>query len=58
MKNTTPNLSDHDSSSKLKHNGIIFFINTIIFFLLLYLLPFTPNENKGLALLAFIGIYG
>ncbi|MGR3807054.1 solute carrier family 13 (sodium-dependent dicarboxylate transporter), member 2/3/5 [Pasteurella testudinis DSM 23072] len=41
---------------ELRRGGIIFLVNIILFFLLLYFLPFTANENKGLALLVFIGI--
>lgn len=54
MSNT--DLNNNSSLSELKRDGTIFLINVIIFFALLYLLPFNLNENKGLALLVFIGI--
>ncbi|WP_279715932.1 DASS family sodium-coupled anion symporter [Chelonobacter oris] len=41
---------------ELKRGGIIFLINIILFFLLLNFLPFGAAENKGLALLVFVGI--
>lgn len=37
-------------------NTIIFIADIILFFVLLYVLPFDPKANKGLALLAFIGV--
>lgn len=37
-------------------NGIIFIADIILFFVLLNTLPFEPNANKGLALLAFVAV--
>ncbi len=37
-------------------NSFIFVADVVLFFLLLNFLPFSPAENKGLALLAFIAI--
>lgn len=45
------------STSKNPIRGLsILIIDLILFFTLLNILPFNPQENKGLALLAFIGI--
>lgn len=41
---------------ELKRSGIILLVDIILFFLLINFLPFSINENKGLALLVFIGI--
>ncbi|QIW15600.1 transporter [Pasteurellaceae bacterium RH1A] len=37
-------------------NGIILIADAILFFILLNILPFTPEANKGLALLAFVAV--
>ena len=37
-------------------SGIIFLLAIICFSILLKFLPFTPKENAGLALLAFVAI--
>lgn len=40
----------------IHRGGIIFLADIVLFFLLLNILPFSPNENKGLALLVFVGV--
>ncbi|MFY1027542.1 transporter [Actinobacillus seminis] len=40
----------------LSKNALIFIIDTVIFFILLNVLPFESHANKGLALLVFIAI--
>ena len=37
-------------------NGVILILDIILFFALLAFLPFEPNANKGLALLAFVAV--
>ncbi|OOF59562.1 DASS family sodium-coupled anion symporter [Rodentibacter myodis] len=44
------------SSLKSHKNGVIFLVDIVLFFVLLKFLPFTPKENSGLALLAFIAV--
>lgn len=41
---------------KLSQKSIIFFLDIALFFALLNFLPFAPEANKGLALLAFVAI--
>ena len=50
---------ENDSLSVNKtdiRNSFIFIVDVILFFVLLNTLPFTPEANKGLALLAFIAV--
>lgn len=42
--------------NKNKRNSFIFIADVILFIVLLNVLPFTPEANKGLALLAFIAV--
>lgn len=56
MNNITPPLQSDLENRELKRGGIIFLANIIIFFLLVYFLPFSLNENKGLALLVFVAV--
>ncbi|UTO05199.1 DASS family sodium-coupled anion symporter [Moraxella sp. FZLJ2107] len=40
-----------------KHRGLIILaLDLILFFILIHTLPFSPSENKGLALLVFAGV--
>lgn len=48
-------LIDH-SKGGLNKNALIFLADIVIFFILLFTLPFDPKANKGLALLVFIAI--
>ncbi|TNG96604.1 DASS family sodium-coupled anion symporter [Pasteurellaceae bacterium USgator11] len=40
----------------VRRASIIFLADIVLFFILLNVLPFEPNANKGLALLVFVGI--
>ncbi len=46
----------HSSSSFFNRKNFIFIADSILFFVLLFSLPFEENANKGLALLVFIAI--
>lgn len=48
-------LIDHTKGG-LNKNALIFLADIVIFFILLFTLPFDPKANKGLALLVFIAI--
>ncbi len=51
MTNTQP-----VTDNKAVRNGIILLVDIILFFVLLNTLPFAPEANKGLALLAFVAV--
>lgn len=56
---TSPSPTPTNFNEDLKHykrSGIIISIGIILFFILLYALPYSSSTNKGLALLAFIAI--
>lgn len=44
------------SKSIFNQNALIFILDVIVFFVLLYVLPFDEKANKGLALLVFIAV--
>lgn len=50
------NVAEMPTKSGVNRNAIIFFIDVVIFFVLLTVLPFDPKANKGLALLVFVAI--
>lgn len=56
MQQTPVTTIKSKNPNALNKNTIIFVADVIIFFLLLFTLPFEPAANKGLALLAFVAI--
>lgn len=49
-------LIEHSNQSGLNKNAIIFLLDIVVFFVLLFVLPFDLKANKGLALLVFIAV--
>lgn len=47
---------ENQTDNKTMRNGIILLLDAILFFALLAYLPYEPQANKGLALLAFIAV--
>ncbi|MGQ0286393.1 DASS family sodium-coupled anion symporter [Pasteurellaceae bacterium 22721_9_1] len=45
-----------EKKTLLNPKGVILLFDIALFFILLNTLPFAPNENKGLALLAFVAV--
>lgn len=49
-------MENHQIDRKTIQNSIVFIADIILFFALLAFLPFDPQANKGLALLAFVAV--
>ena len=49
----TTNVPTNNSNFR---NNLIFIADVVLFFILLKVLPFTPEANKGLALLVFVAV--
>lgn len=47
---------ENQTDNKTVRNGVILALDAILFFALLAFLPFEPQANKGLALLAFVAV--
>lgn len=47
---------ENQTDNKTMRNGIILLLDAILFFALLAYLPYEPQANKGLALLAFVAV--
>ncbi|MDO4626239.1 MAG: DASS family sodium-coupled anion symporter [Pasteurellaceae bacterium] len=50
------NATTQPISTRLSRNAWIFILDVVIFFILLYTLPFDLKANKGIALLVFVGV--